>query len=52
MKVHHQQFCGVQVFGGKPEDQLRQHAVLLFQISDMGRLDEVIVQSVRKERVR
>ena len=51
MEVHHQQLCSLQVFQGEPEDQLRQHAALGFRISDLGRLDEVVMQSVRKEWV-
>ena len=51
MEVHHQQFCGVQVFGRELEDQLRQHTALGCRISDLGCLDEVIMQSVCEERV-
>lgn len=51
MEVHHQQFRGVQVFGGEPEDQLGQYTALDCRISDLGRLNEVLMQSVCEERV-
>ena len=52
MEVHHQQFCGVQVFGGKLKDQFRQHTALGCRISDLGRLNKLIMQSECEERVR
>lgn len=51
MEVHHQQFRGVQVFRGEPEDQLGQHTALGCRISDLGRLNEVLMQSVCEEWV-
>lgn len=51
MEVHHQQSRGVQVFKGEPEDQLGQHTALDCRISDLGRLNEVVMQSICEERV-
>ena len=51
MQVHHQQFRGLHVFWRKLEDQLRQRRALVRRVSDMGRLDELIVQSVCEEWV-